>query len=100
MIEGREGRDFDDAWIRSFRSLSDTRQDDQAAVRLIREQAFKSAYEKTGSSDIAAFVSDDFELIVRAALTGSEDKWVAGLRDAYASGGFPCQLSAGCPIPL
>ena len=56
----------------------------------LREWAFKRALVISSHADIAASVSDDFELIARALQVDWSDEWLAALWLEYRAGRFPC----------
>lgn len=102
MVESRESDEFDAAWVASFQQVEGLVipvRNTQLLAQL-REQAFKEAYQKTGNSDIAAFVCDDFELMARAWVLVPASEWVAALRQNYSVGRFPCCIEHGRPAPL
>jgi len=94
-LDARDEAAFEKAWLETFATLETTVPlsqlpvRDRAAVDHIRELAYKAAFRATGSSDLAGYVSDDFDLIARAALTAFESPWLASVLRAYKGGHFP-----------
>lgn len=86
-LDARDSHIFDRAWVEAFSRVEDVtpaRWVDAAA-----ERAFKFVYELTQNGEVAAYVSDDFDLIGRFADVGVDDPWVAGFVAAYSNGRFP-----------
>lgn len=86
----------DDDWVRAAESLQFAwdRYPDASraspAVDAMREAAFKRAFEASGGHhDLAATVSDDFDLICRRALLGVELPFITALEQAYEAHQFP-----------
>lgn len=50
----------------------------------IRRESFLSVSRATTQHDIASYVSDDFDLIVKAAILGFDDPFLSAMWDAYA----------------
>jgi hypothetical protein len=87
---------FDDDWVRAAESLQfawDNYPDFirvAAAVDAVREAAFKRTFDASGGNhDLAATVSDDFDLISRRALLGMELPFVTALEQAYEAQQIP-----------
>jgi len=86
----------DDDWVRAAESLQyewDLYPDALVAtpaIDAVREAAFKRAFEASdGHHDLAATVSDDFDLICRRALLGVELPFITTLEQAYEAHQFP-----------
>ena len=62
----------------------------QIEIDTIRELAFRASFAKAESADLAGYVCDDFELIVRCRLVGGQDPFVERLWSAYGTGELPC----------
>lgn len=56
----------------------------------IREEAFRKTYRLTEESDLAGYVSDDFELFSKAIEWNDYNEWFNGLFERYVLGNFPC----------
>lgn len=98
LLDYRDRPEFDSRWQLSFEGLEAERmrQPLDAAqsevLSRIRELAFREAFSRCASADIAGYVSDDFELIALALLLGVHDDFVAELWAVYARGEFPPAL--------
>lgn len=63
-------------------------------VTKLREEAFIQTFERWHSSDLAAYVSDDFGLIGDTLLHEIDHPLVNGLLESYIHGNIPTILSA------
>jgi hypothetical protein len=91
VLDKRDEPAFDGEWVRVFDVIK-SRQGSSPVpefVNRLREDAFRVTYEAFQDSDLAACVSDDFELLVEGHRLGVEDEWLSALATSYASGSFP-----------
>lgn len=87
---------FDDGWIRSaeaivaaWQQFSDVTRH-SSAIDAVREAAFKRTFNAShGHHDLAATVSDDFEIICKRYLLGIELPFISGLQEAYDTQQIP-----------
>jgi hypothetical protein len=83
VIGERDSVEFERQWLSQFNALEQRSKDidfnESEAINGLREAAYKAAFGVTESPDIAAFVSDDFELIGRAIALNVNDPWINGL---------------------
>lgn len=95
FLDERDEDPFDGDWVNAFNEVKkqfETLHPERSAIDKIdkiRELAFRSAFSGSNSSDLAGYVSDDFELISKAIVINSDNKWVTTLLDIYLGGGFP-----------
>lgn len=61
----------------------------RALAEDIRRESFLSVSRATKQHEIASYVSDDFELIVKGRLVGAECSFLSLLWDIYQRGEFP-----------
>lgn len=61
----------------------------RSLVEDIRRESFLAASRATQQHEIASYVSDDFDLVVRGRLVASTDPFLAQLWGAYERGAFP-----------
>ncbi len=87
---------FDDDWVRAAESVQfawerhPNASHNTPAVDAVREAAFKRTFHASGGHhDLAAAVSDDFELICRRALLGIESPFITVLEEAYDAHQIP-----------
>lgn len=92
LLDLREEEVFDSEWIRVFQQLEkfEISSTEKQLIDTIREKSFLQTYHLLESSDIAACVSDDFELICKAYLSGFDDTWLNSVIMSYVSYSFPC----------
>ena len=95
LLDARESRAFDREWIRCLSAVQDIEvegelQTKNVTIDELREWAFKRAYQVSGDAEIAAYVSDDFDLLARALQADYSDPWLAALWQCYRAGQFPC----------
>jgi hypothetical protein len=55
----------------------------------IRRESFLAVSRATTQHEIASYVSDDFDLIVKAAILGLDDPFLSTMWDAYARNEIP-----------
>jgi hypothetical protein len=86
-------RDHDDSgWVQASSELGQpTRTIRESDIDAVRQLAYTATYESTTphNPDLAAYVSEDFDLIVRSVLLGVESPWINGLLASYISSEFP-----------
>lgn len=95
LLDDRDST-FDGDWVRTAASLQyewdgyPNANRAIPAIDAVREAAFKRAYSASGGHhDLAATVSDDFDLICRRALLGVELPFITALEQAYDAHQFP-----------
>ncbi len=91
ILDNRDLDAFSDPWNEAYRETAQTEISSQETQQIsnIREAVFLQIMSKTKSSDLSAYVSDDFELICLHLLTGSKNKWVAALCRMYFNNQIP-----------
>jgi hypothetical protein len=98
-LSERELPAFEQPWLAAFAAvesvapLNSLSPAHRLVVDRIRELAYKSAFRATSHPDIAAYVSDDFDLIARAIVARQDSPWLASLLSAYLHGRFPVASS-------
>ncbi|MNI45281.1 hypothetical protein D3C73_997000 [compost metagenome] len=55
-------------------------------IKRLRERTFKTIFEHTQSSDIAAYLSDDIALLLEAIVCNYNNSWLNGLWKKYSEG--------------
>ena len=95
VVDARDDS-FDDDWIRAAESVEAAWQDspDQSkhapAIDRVREAAFKRTFNGSGGNhELAAIVSDDFEIICKRTLLGTDSPFIVGLETAYNAHQIP-----------
>lgn len=92
LLDMRDDAEFDSEWMRVFNALNEINigVSEKQTIDSIREKSFLRAYDLSESSDVASCVSDDFEIICKACISGYDDKWLNSLIVSYAKNKFPC----------
>lgn len=83
---------FEDGWLRAFEKFSNLTltEDQYSIVNMFREESFKKIFYLTENSDLASYVSDDFEVMATYLFSDEEDEWVQKcLINSYANGEIP-----------
>lgn len=91
MLESRDGAEFENDWLRVFETLEQKEfsHSEAALIDEIREIAYKKSFASTNHAELAAYIADDFELIVKSLLSGLNDEWLNALLLVYLQGLFP-----------
>ena len=92
LLDLRDEKKFDEKWMEVYSQI-DYQKDKIKNKKLIddiRKEAFLKAYSLFESSDLAGYISDDFELISKGLEIEYYDKWLNGLFSCYLSNVFPC----------
>lgn len=92
LLDLRDAKVFDKRWMEVYKDIESLKDEikDRKLIDKIRKEAFFKANILSNSSELAAYVSDDFELISEALEIGYNDKWLNGLFNCYLSNIFPC----------
>ena len=95
LLDARESQIFDEEWMRCYSAVQDLEVEGELQTRNViidelREWTFKRAYKLSSHAELAAYVSDDFDLIARALQADYSDDWLGALWQTYRAGGFPC----------
>ncbi|WP_322903137.1 hypothetical protein [Paenibacillus campi] len=90
-LDYRDSTDFDTAWIEAYQKLrrEGLTPTEQEQVQQWSRLAFDEVIRASGSGDLAAYVSDDIDLICCAHLLGLDDEFVNWLAGCYAEGRLP-----------
>lgn len=98
LLDARDGEPFESVWLQSKATVDEawTRESpprhDEFTVEWVRRTMFLSVSRATGQHEIASAVSDDLELIARAAAAGLRDAFVLSLWDSYRGGEIPASV--------
>jgi hypothetical protein len=93
-LDDRDSPPFDSKWVEEFNIVSDIfsnkyrTKEDEERIERIREVVFEKVSNITGG-EIASYISDDFELIAKAALIGYDSSWVGALLESYMNRKIP-----------
>lgn len=96
LLDKRERDEFEDDWLKAaedvqanWNDFADA-QSAESVVDEIRELAFRKCYEVTQSADVSGYVSDDFELLAKAALMSLDSSYLQQMKRIYSEGNIPC----------
>lgn len=85
ILDNRDSSTFSDVWMEAYKVVEDKVTDEETEDKIsdIRKEIFVSIFKSTGSSDLPAYISDDFGLICSYYIHGIENKWVTNLLFTY-----------------
>ena len=95
LLDARDADEFSipwaDAWDLATKAFdaSTTNQKIKERLDSVREHIFKRIYNLTQNSDLASYISDDFDLIIKCLATNTQNAWVNALWLTYKEGGIP-----------
>lgn len=95
ILDRRDGVIFSDNWMRVYDEVNeqmkklDVNPDYIKKIEILRERVFKRVYNFTTSSDLAAYISDDIELILKATLVNYNNNWLDNFWFEYKNGQPP-----------
>jgi hypothetical protein len=95
--------DFQRYWQQADKSLARKIEGEAAVLaNAIDELVYVTMFNQTQNSDFAAYVTEDFELIVKALTFDENNTFLAGLLKHYLAGEFPRGLGGlpDCSIPM
>ena len=93
LLDLRDDKEFDDGWVRVFEKTKEYSIKSEIVEQIdeIRENVFKKIYDLTESSDLAAYISDDFDLMCRAYIVELNDEWLAKVAHIYNDKRIPSE---------
>jgi len=90
LLDARDGELFDRRWVAEAEAFGQLPEGPAAStVNDIAEVAFKWTLAMTDNTDLAGYVSGDFELLACALAQDSPSRWLAAMLAEYAAGRFP-----------
>lgn len=91
ILDNRDSSEFSDAWMKAYQAVEGMEVDEETEDLLtdIRRKIFVSTFKATGSSDLPAYISDDFGIIGSYYIHNIEDKWVTNLLFTYLNQQIP-----------
>lgn len=95
LDERDDDADFEAQWMRCFNRIEDqwrsaeVKPELTALIEDVRRESFLSVSRATTQHEIASYVSDDFDLIVRGAVLGMNDNFLDSLWHAYNRNEIP-----------
>lgn len=91
ILDNRDSSTFSDLWMEAYKTVEDKITDEETVDKIsdIRKEIFVSIFRSAESSDLSAYVSDDFELISSYYIHQIENKWVTNLLFTYLNHQIP-----------
>ncbi|WP_114820373.1 hypothetical protein [Chryseobacterium sp. KLBC 52] len=85
ILDNRDSAEFSDEWMKAYQIIEEMPFDEETEDRIsdIRKEIFVSTFRSTGSSDLPAYISDDFGLICSYYIHQIENSWVTHLLFTY-----------------
>lgn len=95
ILDARDSKTFSDVWMQSYNTVNDAwshfhlAADVESQLEDIRRESFMVVSNATDQHEIASYVSDDFEIIAKAAATETLDAFILSLWSAYTQHTVP-----------
>lgn len=91
ILDNRDSSEFSDAWMKAYHAVDGKETDEEIedAATHIRKEIFISIFKATSSSELPAYISDDFGLISSYYIHGIENSWVTNLLFTYLNHQIP-----------
>lgn len=91
ILDMRDDEIFDNQWIQNYELVYNNKINDDICqlIDIIREIVFRKIYDITQNLDLAACVSDDFELMCKAYVLNINNIWLANLAYSYVQKKIP-----------
>lgn len=85
LLENRDEDAFSAEWTKAYNQIKNTvlEKEDKVKIDKIREEIFMLTIRKTHSSDLSAYISDDFDLIWLHYLNKTQNNWIVQLIATY-----------------
>lgn len=91
ILDNRDFTEFSDEWMKAYQAVEEKPFDEETEDKIsdIRREIFVSTFRATGSSDLPAYISDDFGLICSYYVHQIENSWVTDLLFTYLNHQIP-----------
>ena len=92
-LDERDSDPFDSIWINNFNRVKALvfSKEQLETINEIREMCFKSALRATGDSDLASYITDDIEIIIKDMIYDNNNEWtITDLWASYKNKKLPC----------
>src|SRR5690554_2552060 len=85
VLDNRDDDVFSGEWTKAYSQIKNTvvEKEDKVKIDKIREEIFMLTIRKTHSSDLSAYISDDFDLIWLHYLNKTQNNWIEKLIATY-----------------
>lgn len=91
ILDNRDLHVFSDAWTSAYKEIKikPVTIEEQEQIDVVRKDIFMRVFSKSESSDLSAYISDDFELICFHLLGSDKNTWVTALCAEYFNNQIP-----------
>ncbi|BAP33093.1 uncharacterized protein CHSO_4056 [Chryseobacterium sp. StRB126] len=91
ILDNRDIPEFSDEWMKAYQTVEEKIIDEETedTITHIRKEIFISIFKTTGSSELPAYISDDFGLISSYYIHDIENSWVTNLLFTYLNHQIP-----------
>lgn len=91
ILDNRDSSTFSEAWMEAYQAVDEKTVDEETedTVNQIRKEIFVSIFKATGSSELPAYISDDFGLISSYFIHDIENSWATNLFFTYLNHQIP-----------
>ncbi len=85
ILDDRDFTSFSQSWEDAFGHIEEKKftVDEKNNIDKTRQEVFMMTFSKTNSSDLSAYISEDFELIASHLLANTNNTWVTSLCATY-----------------
>ena len=90
-LDNRDNDEFSELWTNSYNQIKKISLESEVKEKIseARKEIFILTYQKTNSSDLSAYISDDFDLICLQYLSETDNEWVNKLYATYLNREIP-----------
>ncbi|MDM1409029.1 hypothetical protein [Myroides sp. DF42-4-2] len=91
LLDERDHESFSAMWISEFNKVEKIKRqgENDLLIDTLREEIFKSVFNKSNNSDVASYISDDLALLMDAVHSNYESAWLSALLNLYIEGEIP-----------
>ena len=91
ILDNRDSDEFSELWTNSYNQIKKISLESEVKEKIseARKEIFILTYQKTNSSDLSAYISDDFDLICLQYLSETDNEWVNKLYATYLNREIP-----------
>jgi hypothetical protein len=91
ILDNRDSAEFSEAWMKTYQAIEEKSVDEETEDKIsnVQKEIFISTFRTTGSSDLPAYISDDFGLICSYYIHQIENAWVTHLLFTYLNHQIP-----------
>lgn len=91
LLDERDHESFSARWLSEFNKVEKIKRQGENVLLIdtLREEIFKSVFNKSNNSDVASYISDDLALLMDAVNSNYESAWLSALLNLYSEGEIP-----------